>query len=81
MNAWGDDREANKNDANDKAVRFANELSFEDVTVWEARRTLQAALADSRWEETSTESDEFCSYKLAAIRRDVAYSWEATRCE
>lgn len=44
-----------------------------------ARAAANLALAASVWVETSTEADAFRSMKLAAIRKDVAYSWEATR--
>jgi hypothetical protein len=44
-----------------------------------ARAAANLALAASVWMETSTASDEFRSMKLAAIRKDVAYSWEASR--
>lgn len=44
-----------------------------------AKAALDAALVDSVWIETSTESDTFRSMKLAAIRRDVSLSWESTR--
>lgn len=44
-----------------------------------ARAAANLALAASVWVETSIESDTFRSMKLAAIRKDVAYSWEASR--
>lgn len=44
-----------------------------------ARAAANLALASSVWVETSTDSDTFRAMKLAAIRKDVAYSWEASR--
>lgn len=67
------------------AVLAKNATDARDIEFWStyaigmARQAANEALAASVWVETSKASDVFRSMKLAAIRQDVAYSWEATR--
>lgn len=67
------------------AVLAKNATDARDIEFWStyaigmARQAANEALAASVWIETSKASDAFRSMKLAAIRQDVAYSWEATR--
>ena len=70
----------------DRAVALAgSSVDEDDRRFWSdyangmAHELANLALSRSVWVETSTASDEFRSMKLAAIRKDVAYSWEATR--
>ena len=48
-------------------TRYTHTATFEDVTVWEARRALDRALADSVQVEAGDESEAFRVAKIASL--------------